>query len=94
LNDELPDRTLSFMGSAEALDRFERLTAWPMFVLALLSIPLLLAPVVLDLPSEVEDTIFALDVFIWAAFMLENGIRLFLAPRKWAYVEWTWEELR
>jgi voltage-gated potassium channel len=74
------------MGSAEALNRFERLTAWPMFVLALLSIPLLLAPVILDLSSEVETTIFALDAFIWAAFAVEYGIRLFLAPRKWTFV--------
>jgi hypothetical protein len=31
------------MGSQEALDRFERQTAWPMLVLALISVPLLLA---------------------------------------------------
>jgi hypothetical protein len=38
-------------GSQEALDRFERQTAWPMMALALAIIPLLVVPLLVDLPS-------------------------------------------
>src|SRR5687768_17360875 len=76
----------SMAGSQEALDRFERQTAWPMMVLALSIIPLLVLPLIFDLPSGVEDTFFALDWFIWVAFVLEYGIRLYLAPSKRHFV--------
>jgi hypothetical protein len=43
--------------SQEALDRFERQTAWPMTILALSIIPLLVLPLIFDFPSGVEDTL-------------------------------------
>jgi voltage-gated potassium channel len=73
-------------GSREALDRFERQTAWPMMALALAIIPLLVVPLLVDLPSGVETTFFALDWLIWVAFVLEYGIRLYLAPNKRHFV--------
>ena len=69
-------------GSQEALDRFERQTAWPMMSLALAIIPLLVLPLLVDLPSGAETTFFALDWLIWIAFVLEYGVRLYLAPNK------------
>jgi voltage-gated potassium channel len=73
-------------GSQEALDRFERQTAWPMMALALAIIPLLVVPLLVDLPSGAETTFFALDWLIWVAFVLEYGIRLYLAPSKRYFV--------
>jgi voltage-gated potassium channel len=73
-------------GSQEALDRFERQTAWPMMILALAIIPLLVTPLLFDLSPAVEGTLFALDWFIWAGFVLEYGIRLYLAPDKRHFV--------
>jgi voltage-gated potassium channel len=73
-------------GSQEALGRFQRQTAWPMMFLALAIIPLLVLPQVVDLPSGIETTFFALDWFIWMAFVLEYGIRLYLAPNKRYFV--------
>jgi voltage-gated potassium channel len=73
-------------GSQEALDRFERQTAWPMMALALAIIPLLVVPLLVDLPSGAETTFFALDWLIWIAFVLEYGIRLYLAPNKRHFV--------
>src|SRR5262245_25759967 len=70
------------MGSAEALDRFERLTAWPSLVLALASLPLIIVPLAWDLSETTEATILALDWFIWSYFAVEYLTRLFLAPRK------------
>jgi voltage-gated potassium channel len=69
-------------GSQEALDRFERQTAWPMLVLSLAIIPLLIVPLLVELPPNVETLFFTLDWFIWATFAVEYGIRLYLAPQK------------
>ncbi len=73
-------------GSQEALDRFERQTAWPMMALALAIIPLLVVPLLVDLSPGVETTFFALDWLIWVVFVLEYGIRLYLAPNKRHFV--------
>jgi voltage-gated potassium channel len=73
-------------GSQEALDRFERQTAWPMMALALAIIPLLVVPLLVDLSPGAETTFYALDWMIWAAFVLEYGIRLYLAPNKRFFV--------
>jgi len=74
------------MGSQEALDRFERQTAIPMMILALAIIPLLVLPLVFQLSPSVETTFFALDWFIWAAFVVEYSVRLYLAPNKKYFV--------
>jgi voltage-gated potassium channel len=71
---------------ADALERFERQTAVPMLILALAIIPLLLIPAVTDLSPGVESTFIALDWFIWAAFLIEYGIRLYLAPHKRRFI--------
>jgi hypothetical protein len=60
-------------GSQEALDRFERRTAWPMMALALAIIPLLVVPHLVDLASGAETTFVAIDWLIWIAFVLEYG---------------------
>jgi voltage-gated potassium channel len=73
-------------GSAEALERFERQTAWPMLVLSLAIVPLLVIPLLADLSRSVESTFFALDWLIWGVFGVEYGVRLFLAPRKGEFV--------
>jgi voltage-gated potassium channel len=73
-------------GSQEALDRFERQAAWPMMALALAIIPLLVVPLLVDLSPAVETTFYTIDWFIWVAFVLEYGIRLYLAPNKRQFV--------
>jgi len=70
----------------DALERFERQTAVPMLVLSLAIIPLLLIPLVANLSPGVESTFIALDWFIWAAFLIEYCIRLYLAPRKGRFI--------
>jgi voltage-gated potassium channel len=73
-------------GSAEALERFERQTAWPMLVLSLAIIPLLVIPLVADLSPATETTLFAIDWILWGLFAIEYGIRLYLAPAKGRFV--------
>ncbi len=72
---------------AKAPDEFEQQTAIPMLLLSLAIIPLLLAPVVFDLSPQTEDTLIALDWLLWAAFAVEYGIRLYLAPQKRTFVK-------
>jgi voltage-gated potassium channel len=57
-----------------------------MMALALAIIPLLVVPLLVDLSPGAETTLYAIDWFIWAAFVLEYGIRLFLAPNKRYFV--------
>jgi voltage-gated potassium channel len=73
-------------GSQEALERFERQTAWPMLALALAIVPLLVIPLVVDLNPATETVFFACDWFIWAAFAVEYGVRLYLAPAKGLFI--------
>lgn len=72
--------------SGDALERFERQTAVLMLVLSLAIIPLLLVPLVWQVSESVETTFLALDWMIWGVFVVEYGIRLYLAPAKWAFV--------
>ena len=74
----------------EALDRFERATEFPLLVLALLTIPLLLAPLVLDLSDGQERVIFALDWLIWGVFAADLLIRTWIAPRKLNFLRRHW----
>jgi voltage-gated potassium channel len=57
-----------------------------MLVLALAIVPLLVIPLVVELSPNTESAFFALDWIIWAAFAVEYGIRLYLAPEKWPFV--------
>ena len=50
-----------------------------MMLLALAIIPLLVVPLLVDLPRAPNDP-FAIDWLIWIAFVLEYGTRLCLAP--------------
>jgi voltage-gated potassium channel len=74
------------MGSAEALERFERQTAWPMLVLSVAIIPLLLVPWLLELSPGTEAMFLGIDWIIWALFAAEYLVRLYLAPGKWLFV--------
>ena len=70
----------------KAFDAFERYTEAPMLLLALAMVPLLVAPLVLDLTESVESTFLALDWFIWALFVIELIVKTALAPSRLRYV--------
>ena len=72
---------------ADALERFERQTAVPMMVLALIILPLLVLPLIVDLSEGTRSTFVAMEWFIWAVFLVEYGVRLYLAPEKWPFVK-------
>jgi voltage-gated potassium channel len=68
------------------LERYSRLTQGPLMVLALLMVPVLLAPLVLHLSAPVEQTLVAVDYLIWAVFGVDYVVRLYLATKRWEFV--------
>jgi hypothetical protein len=58
-----------------------------MLVLSLAIIPLLLIPLIWELSPGLDTTFLTIDWFIWAAFVIEYGARLYLAPAKWGFVK-------
>lgn len=76
-----------------ALERFERAIELPLLLLALAMIPLLVVPLVIDLPAGVERSIVAADWFIWAVFAFEYVVRLVLCPKRWLFIRRNWPDL-
>jgi voltage-gated potassium channel len=75
-------RRLTLAKSQEAYDRFTAAVELPMTLLALLWLPVLVLPYIVSLPSSVVDTFEAIDVFVWAAFVLEYLVKLYLIPNR------------
>jgi voltage-gated potassium channel len=87
-------RRLNADERAEAVDRFERATELPLLVLALLMVPLLILPFLVELPAAADATLLAIDWFIWAAFALQFGVRLWLTPDpKFRFVLRAWPDV-
>ena len=78
---------------AAALERFERAVELPLLVLALAMVPLLVVPLLMDLPSGVEAALLAADWLIWGAFALEYVVRLVLTEKRWRFVRREWPDL-
>ena len=56
-------------------------------------VPLLVVPLVVDLPSGVQATFLAADWFIWAAFAFEYVVRLALTDHRWRFIRRAWPDL-
>ena len=76
-----------------ALERFERAVELPLFILALVMVPLLVVPLLTDLSPGVESAFIAADWFIWAAFAFEYVTRLTLTTERWRFVRREWPDL-
>jgi len=57
-----------------------------MTVLALVMIPLIVVPLVLDLSPATERAVLSIDYVLWAVFAAEYGIKLYLAPNRRRFV--------
>jgi voltage-gated potassium channel len=71
--------------SQEAYDRFSNAVALPLTILALVWLPILIVPIVAHLPGGIATVFDAIDYFVWAAFALEYGVKLYLTPRRSHY---------
>src|SRR3974377_2054824 len=73
--------------SQEAYDRFAKAVDGPMMVLTILWIPVLIIPLVTSVHGEVDESLVAIDYTIWALFVVEYFVKLYLAPERWRYVK-------
>lgn len=71
--------------SQEAYDRFSEAVALPLTVLALIWLPVLVVPIVVSLPAGLATLFDAIDYFVWAAFAIEYGVKLYLTPERRHY---------
>jgi voltage-gated potassium channel len=79
--------------SEDAYERFARAVELPLTVLALLWLPVLVLPYIIHLSPDVDETFEAIDLFVWAAFVLEYLIKLYLSPGRRSFVVHHWLDL-
>jgi voltage-gated potassium channel len=73
--------------SQEAYDRFAKAVDGPMLVITILWIPVLLIPLVTPVHGGLDESLVAIDYTIWALFVIEYFVKLYLAPERWRYVK-------
>jgi voltage-gated potassium channel len=76
-----------------ALRRFEAAVELPLVIMAIAMVPLLVVPLLVDLPEAVEAALLAADWLIWAAFAFEYAVRLALTTERWRFVRREWPSL-
>lgn len=78
---------MTFTGrSQDAYDRFSAFADIPMTVLALLWLAILVVPAVARVPPGAAAALDGIDYVVWAAFVVEYLIKLYLAPSRRAFV--------
>jgi voltage-gated potassium channel len=68
--------------SQDAYDRFSAAVELPLTILALLWLPILVLPLAARLPAGIADTFSVIDYMVWAVFVVEYLVRLYLAPSR------------
>jgi voltage-gated potassium channel len=71
--------------SQDAYDRFSAVVELPLTILALLWLPVLVLPLVARLPAGIAGIFNAIDYLVWAVFVVEYLVRLYLAPSRWLF---------
>jgi voltage-gated potassium channel len=72
--------------SQEAYDRFSAATDLPLTLLAVLWLPVLVLPLVINLPASVVRMFNLTDLVIWLLYAAEYLIRLYLSPSRTRFV--------
>ena len=65
-----------------AYDSFAKAVELPLTILALLWLPVLVLPYIINLAPDVREAFGAIDLFVWAMFVLEYLIKLYLSPSR------------
>ena len=79
--------------SQDAYDRFAKVVELPLTILALLWLPVLVLPYIVHLSPTVTATFEAIDFFVWAAFVVEYLVKLYLSPGRKRFVTHHWLDL-
>jgi voltage-gated potassium channel len=75
---------------AKLLVRFEKVTEFPLLVLAIAMIPLIAIPMTMELDPAVRRAIAWSDTGIWIVFGVELSVRTYLVERRIAYLTRHW----
>jgi voltage-gated potassium channel len=67
-------------------ERWQRRTDRPLLALAVAFVVVLLLPVLANLTPTQTTAVNVANAIIWAAFVVDYVARLYLAPRRWAFV--------
>ncbi len=73
--------------SQDSYDRFAAVVELPLTALAVLWLPILVVPFAVDLSPEVAETFNFIDYFVWAVFVVEYLVKLYLSPSRSAFVK-------
>lgn len=71
--------------SQDAYNRFSAAVELPLTILALLWLPVLVLPLAARLPAGIAGTFNTIDYLVWAVFVVEYLVRLYLAPSRWLF---------
>jgi voltage-gated potassium channel len=72
--------------SQQAYERFSAAVELPLTILSLMWLIVLIPPLVIQLPAAIASTFEAIDYFVWACFVVEYGVKLYLAPSRRRFV--------
>jgi voltage-gated potassium channel len=72
--------------SQDAYDRFSAAVDLPLTILAVAWLPVLVVPLVARVPPAVADTLDSIDYLVWAAFVIEYLVKLYLVPSRAQFV--------
>lgn len=76
----------------QRLATIERQTDPLLLVLAVLLVPLLVVPLVIDLRADIARAVLIADWLIWAIFAVVFALKLIVAPRKMPFLRSHWFE--
>jgi voltage-gated potassium channel len=80
-------RGLSRFRQPGALERFERVTAWPMMAVVLASLALLILPIFVPLSTIERDAVTSLEWLLWLVFAAEFVTRWYIAMDRRTFVK-------
>jgi voltage-gated potassium channel len=69
-----------------AYQRFSDAVDGPLLVLAILWLPVLIIPIVSTPSPALAESLAGIDYFVWAMFVVEYMVKLYLAPERWRFV--------
>src|SRR4029077_17873894 len=68
--------------SLDAYDRFSAAVDIPLTVITILWLPVLIIPLITPVHGAVAETFAVIDYMVWALFVLEYLIKLYLSPSR------------
>ena len=75
------------------LSKIEKTTETPMLILVVIMIGALVLPLVAELNKSLIMVLEIIDLIIWAVFIIELSIRVYIAPKRITFLKKNWLDL-